>query len=75
MTQSTFGHRIKILMADRGMTATELAERSGITRQMVTNYVHGSAIPGLSTACKMASALGVSVDDLADGDVRDLITT
>ena len=75
MTQSAFGRRLKILMADRGMTATELAERSGITRQMVTNYVHGSAIPGLSTACKMASALGVSVDDLADGDVRDLITT
>ena len=75
MTQSTFGHRLKILKADRGMTATELAERSGITRQMVSNYVNGSAIPGLSTACKLASALGVSVDDLADGDVRDLIST
>lgn len=75
MTQSTFGHRLKILMVDRGMTATELAERSGITRQMVSNYVNGSAIPGLSTACKLASALGVSVDDLADGDVRDLIST
>lgn len=75
MTQSTFGHRLKILMADRSMTATELAERSGITRQMVSNYVNGSAIPGLSTACNLASALGVSVDDLADGDVRDLIST
>ena len=75
MTQSTFGHRLKMLMADRGMKATELAERSGISRQMVTNYVHGSAIPSLSTACKLASALGISVDDLADGDVRDLIST
>lgn len=75
MTQSTFGHRLKMLMADRGMKTTELAERSGISRQMVTNYVHGSAIPSLSTACKLASALGISVDDLADGDVRDLIST
>ena len=75
MIQSTFGHRLKMLMADRGMKTTELAERSGISRQMVTNYVHGSAIPSLSTACKLASALGISVDDLADGDVRDLIST
>lgn len=74
MTQSTFGRRLKILMVDRGMTGTELAERSGITRQMVSNYVHGSVVPSLPTACKIASALGISVDDLANGDVRELIT-
>lgn len=74
MTHSTFGHRLKILMADRGMSATELAERSGISRQMVTNYVCLGSIPTLSTASKIAAALGVSVDDLAEGDVRDLIT-
>lgn len=75
MTHSTFGHRLKILMADRGMSATELAERSGISRQMVTNYVCSGSIPTLATASKIAAALGVSVDDLAEGDVRDLITS
>lgn len=71
--QDTFGHRLKILMTDRGMSTTELADRSQISRQMVANYVYGSAIPSLSTACKIATALGVSVDDLAEGDVRELI--
>lgn len=74
MDSKAFGHRLRILMADRHMTTVELARRSGITRQMVSNYLNDGAIPNLKIACDMAEALGVSVDDLAMTPIEELIS-
>lgn len=74
MTIDTFGRRLKILMADRGMSYTELAERAGISRQMVSRYMHNESIPSLFVAVHLAEALGVTVDDLVDGDLAQLLS-
>lgn len=73
MDSQAFGHRLRILMADKHMGSSELAERSGISRQMVSNYLDNGAIPSLSIACNLAEALGVSVDDLALTPLNKLI--
>ena len=75
MTKSTFGRRLKILMVDRGMSASEIAERAQVSRQMISRYTNNLAIPNLSTAVRIAEALGVTVDDLADGELSQLLTT
>ena len=73
MHQDAFGHRLRELLADRGMSQTELAERSGVTRQSVNNYMTRGTSPSLSRAVDIARALGVSVDDLVDKPIGKLV--
>ncbi|HEX4815957.1 MAG TPA: XRE family transcriptional regulator [Nonomuraea sp.] len=46
--------------ADRGMTLAELAERSGVSRRMITLVEKGEGNPSLATVERLARALGVS---------------
>ena len=71
--QDAFGHRLRVLLADRGMSQVELAERSGVSRQAVNNYMTRGNSPSLSTAVDIARALGVSVDDLVDKPIGELV--
>lgn len=74
MDSQAFGHRLKVLMADRGFTTSSLAQAVGVSRQMVNNYVNNNAIPSLKVACDIAGALGVSVDDLATTPLSELVS-
>ena len=71
--QDAFGHRLRVLLADRGMSQVELAERSGVSRQAVNNYMTRGNSPSLSTAVSIARVLGVSVDDLVDKPIGELV--
>ena len=73
MHQDAFGHRLRVLLADRGMSQVELAERSGVSRQAVNNYITRGNSPSLSTAVSIARVLGVSVDDLVDKPIGELV--
>ena len=73
MHQDAFGHRLRVLLADRGMSQVELAEQSGVTRQSVNNYMTRGTSPSLSKAVSIARALGVSVDDLVDKPISELV--
>lgn len=73
MHQDAFGHRLRVLLADHGMSQTELAERSGVSRQAVNNYMTRGNSPSLSTAVSIARVLGVSVDDLVDKPIGELV--
>ena len=73
MYEDSFGHRLRVLLADRGMSQVELAEQAGVTRQAVSNYMTQGTSPGLSTAVAIARALGVSVDDLVDKPIGELV--
>lgn len=49
------------LLAEQGLTKTELAARSGVTRQQISTIMgRGSCAP--KTAGKLATGLGVPVD-------------
>ena len=73
MHQDAFGHRLRVLLADRGMSQVELSKQAGITQQAVSSYMTKGASPGLSTAVAIARALGVSVDDLVDKPIGELV--
>ena len=73
MHQDDFGHRLRVLLADRGMSQVDLAKQAGITQQAVSNYMTRGASPSLSTAVSIARVLGVSVDDLVDKPIGELV--
>ena len=59
--------KLKGLMAERGLTVTELAEMLGISRQATSEKVNGKATITLTDAQTIASALHMSKEE------RDLI--
>ena len=71
--QDAFGHRLRVLLADRVMSQVELAEQAGVSRQAVNNYMTRGNSPSLSTAVSIARVLGVSVDDLVDKPIGELV--
>ena len=61
----TFSRYLKSRMALAGIRSyDELADKSGVSLASVTDYMRGASGPLLSTACKLADALGCTVNDL-----------
>lgn len=48
----------------RGMTLQALAERCGVTRQMLSLIEHGKGKPSADLLAQLAAALGCDMDDL-----------
>lgn len=57
---AAFSRRLAALMAERRLSAFQLAEDSGVTRQTICNILAGSE-PRWGTVCRLADALGVGV--------------
>ena len=56
-------HKVKLILASLGMTQTELAEKSGVARQNISNVLaKGRCAP--VTAGKIAAGLGVPVSEI-----------
>jgi transcriptional regulator with XRE-family HTH domain len=62
--ESAFSARLRELREKAGLTQAQLAERAGLHLSAVTRFEHGLREPGLTSAAKLATALGVGVDDL-----------
>ena len=64
-----FKENLKSELAYKGMLVKELAEKTGISRHTLDNYLNvREHIPTLDVAVKIAKALGVSVEYLATGE-------
>jgi DNA-binding XRE family transcriptional regulator len=58
-------HKVKLLLAELGLTQTKLAEKSGISRQNISNILaKGRCSP--ATAGKIAAGLGVQVGEIVE---------
>jgi putative transcriptional regulator len=55
-------HRIRL---EKGLTRREVAASAGITENSLLNYEKGKRSPRLTTAYRIAEALGVSVEEIA----------
>lgn len=55
-----FAERLSSLMAEKGITVTELSESVGVTYEMVRRYTIGAATPRPKTRDKIASFLGTT---------------
>lgn len=63
----TFGEMLDILIARKGITKSELAERIGVSKQSITELTKGrSKEPAFSTAVAMAEVLGVSLSEMVE---------
>ncbi|MBQ8857068.1 MAG: helix-turn-helix transcriptional regulator [Lachnospiraceae bacterium] len=63
-----FGEKLKQLREERGMTQQTLAEMLYVTRQAVSRWECGARYPDLLTTKKIATILGVTIDELVSGE-------
>ena len=64
-----FKENLKSELAYKGMLVKELAQKTGISRNTINNYLNvREHTPTLDAAVKIAKALGVSVEYLATGE-------
>ncbi|MGM0479147.1 MAG: helix-turn-helix domain-containing protein [Bacteroidota bacterium] len=52
------------LRKEKGWSQTDLANQSGVSREMISKYERGIAIPSVDAAKKIADAFNVSLDYL-----------
>jgi len=52
------------LRKEKGWSQSDLANESGVSREMISKYERGIAIPSVDAAKKIADAFGVSLDYL-----------
>ncbi len=64
------GERVRELRRGRGLTREELAERSGVSRAMISKLERGEKNPTLVVAAKLAEGLGVTLSRLAGMEER-----
>jgi transcriptional regulator with XRE-family HTH domain len=59
-----FIKKMRQLMAQKGMTQSDLARASGLGRDMISHYMRGVRYPGVGSLAKLARALGVKPGEL-----------
>src|SRR5918992_2614175 len=64
------GGRVRELRRRRGLTLEELAERSGVSRAMISKLERGEKNPTLMVAAKLAEGLGVTLSQLVGMEER-----
>lgn len=57
--------KLSELLEEKGMKQADLSRITGIPTSLISNYLKGVKSPSLSNAVVLASALNVTVDDLA----------
>ncbi len=57
-----FGERIEEAMIAKGLNQAQLAEKLGVSRSAISQFVHEKRCPSRQVIIKMANVLSVSVD-------------
>ena len=64
--------QLKLHLERRGMTAAELARKSGVSKQVVSHWLNGAKPKNINQVKKVADALGTTLDHLLFGSGEDL---
>ncbi|MBQ9031568.1 MAG: AMP-binding protein [Parasporobacterium sp.] len=67
----TFGDRLRTLLDEKGISMNALANKTGITYNMIKKYCSTGAEPTLSYASRIADALQISIDELTGHQVKE----
>src|SRR5918994_6407160 len=70
VSSEQLGKRVKELRGRRGLTLEALAERSGVSRAMISKVEGGEKNPTLVVAAKLAEALGMTLSEFAGTEER-----
>jgi transcriptional regulator with XRE-family HTH domain len=64
LLKEQFGNRLRFLRAERGMTQEQLADKTGLTIESISNIERGIFAPKFHNLEKIAFALKVPVKEL-----------
>lgn len=56
--------KIYLAMAEKGLTATEIARQGGVSQQAVSNALNGNRVGKVKVVPAICKALGVSAKDI-----------
>lgn len=62
-----FGHNVARLRNEAGLSQDKLAEKADLDRTYLSGIERGVRNPGIKIVIRIASALGVTVDQLCKG--------
>ncbi|WP_031557852.1 helix-turn-helix domain-containing protein [Lachnospira multipara] len=66
-------NKIGEILRKQGITQKQLSVDTGITESAISRYIKGERVPREENLMKIAKALGITTDELLDGDIdRDL---
>lgn len=66
LVAAALGRIIRNTAEDKGMTITELAEKSGVHRVSIQRYIKGDREARLAELSRIADALGVDTGEMVD---------
>jgi transcriptional regulator with XRE-family HTH domain len=69
MTQTSLGHRLRVLRAERGLSLREAASRTGVAKETISDIERGIRHPHDVTLSKLARGYGVPVGELLEEPV------
>ena len=64
MRDYEFGNMLAKLRMERGLSQFQMGRLLGVTDKAVSKWENGSAKPRISTCCRLADILGISLNDL-----------
>ena len=67
------GEKILKYRKNKGLSQEELGEKVDVTRQTISNWELGETQPNPEQLKKLSKELGVSIDELLDNDVKDVL--
>lgn len=62
--KNEFGRRLQRLLYSKGMTQEDLAEMTGISQKILSQYITGRVCPSFTKVDRICKALGCSMDKL-----------
>ena len=67
------GNKIIKLRKKSNLSQEELAEKVGVARQTISKWELGETSPDLKQAKELSKIFNVSLDDLVDNDIKDIL--
>ena len=67
------GKKITELRKQKGLSQEELAEKVGVARQTISKWELGETSPDLKQAKELSKIFNVSLDELVDNDIKDVL--
>lgn len=67
------GKNILNLRKKKGLTQEELSEKIDVTRQTISNWELGETNPNPEQLKKLSKELNISIDELLDNDIKDVL--
>jgi transcriptional regulator with XRE-family HTH domain len=68
-----FGHRLRELRKERGLTQEELAESADLSGNYISDLELGLKVPSLTILVRLSQALGVATPDLLKDFTREAV--